>query len=154
MGYAVKLQKGGTQIYNDDKVNVTLSGSHSGTFTFSVCYVSKTKICLLSDTSMGTVSCANATSYSWNWDLKLGGKRYKSSDTGQSAAKIPTLENMVNECSNYYRGFNYGFSTLGYSGAEYWGVSSNYGGGNKMIWARAFNSSATTAVVPYISVKV
>ena len=98
MGYAVKLQKGGTQIYNGDKVDVILSGSNTGTFTFTVVYTTKTEVCLLSDSNMGNAAWSAACAKSWDWECKLGSKTYRSSDTGQSIAKIPTLKQSKTKC--------------------------------------------------------
>ena len=111
MGYAVKLQPQVAQIYNGDKVNVALTGSNTGTYVFSVCYVAKDEVCLLSDTSMGTANWSTACAKSWGWSCKIRGKQYSSSDAGQSVAKIPTLEEITDKSCAITREYEYWLST-------------------------------------------
>ena len=99
MGYAIKLQPQAAQIYNGDKVDVALTGSNTGTFTFTVVYVAKDEVCLLSDSNMGNANWSTACAKSWGWSCKIGGKSYSSSDAGQSVAKIPTLEQVAGKCA-------------------------------------------------------
>ena len=98
MGYAIKLQPQAAQIYTGDKVDVALTGSNTGTFTFTVVYVAKDEVCLLSDSNMGNANWSTACAKSWGWSCKIGGKSYSSSDAGQSVAKIPTLEELYTKC--------------------------------------------------------
>ena len=55
-------------------------------------------MCLLCQTILGTGTPATAISKRWNWTLQLNGKTYRSSDSGQSVAKIPTLAEIGNKC--------------------------------------------------------
>ena len=70
------------QIYNGDKVDVALTGSNTGTYTFSVCYVSKTEVCLICDADSlpngyTTVKGSTLKNYSWGYSLTLpNGKSY------------------------------------------------------------------------------
>ena len=91
------------QIYDGDKVDVALSGSNTGTYTFTIMYVDRTVIYLRSDNNMGDCNGSTAIAKKWNWDVTLpNGNRYTSSDPGQEIAKIPTLAEM----SRYVDYFN------------------------------------------------
>jgi hypothetical protein len=158
MGYAVKLQPQVAQIYNGDKVNVALTGSNTGTYVFSVCYVAKDEVCLLSDTSMGTANWSTACAKSWGWSCKIRGKQYSSSDAGQSVAKIPTLEEIKNNCGGYDNGSNYWSSTIyNTSGSTIWAwiinaMANSYYAGRITNEYTNGQYARTSGIVPYIHV--
>ena len=88
-----------------DSFTVTLEGSHNITTTATVCYISKSEICLLGDTNLGTSSCITQRGYSWYYTVNINGNNY----TG--TCKIPTLEQITSKCAGYKRSFDYWLST-------------------------------------------
>ena len=123
MGYAVKLQKGGTkQISNGDQVSVALTGSTTGTVTFSVVYVTETEIALLSNGNLFTNDTwGQATSRSWGWTVTLNGKTYSSSDAGQSNGRCPTTFDIHQKCCTIFYGIQFGT----YPSGTYWFNNNN-----------------------------
>ena len=154
MGYAVKLAPVAKQIYNGDKVDVALTGSNTGTYTFSVCYVSKTEVCLLCDVNLGNANWTTQCAKSWGWSLKLGGKNYSSSDAGQSVAKIPTLVDVQNHCTDpirdfiYYLQDNYGGTGNAYAYAQQYFTSTS----GQMAMPSYYNKSSNAASTPFITI--
>ena len=53
---------------------------------------------------MGNANWSTACAKSWNWECEIGGKVYRSSDAGQSVAKIPSLKNLSTRCCTWDRG--------------------------------------------------
>ena len=121
-----------------DKFTVTLTGSHNVTTTATVCYISKTEICLLGDTSLGNAIWSTACSYAWNYTVNINGKEY----TG--VCKIPTLEQIYSKCAGYRRDFNYWTSTS-YDSRGSWCV---YSGG--YVYGYGFGNSLST--LPFIEI--
>ena len=102
-------------INNGDKFTVTLSGSHNTTTTATVCYIDKTTVCLLGDTSLGLADFNTQCSYAWNYTVNINNKNY----TG--TCRIPTFEQLNSKCAGIKRDFNYWTSTA-YSGLSCWYV--------------------------------
>lgn len=88
-----------------DRFIVTLDGSHNQTITATVCYIDKTTVCLLGDTSLGEANWSTQRNYAWNYSLNINGKDY----TGM--CKIPTFEQIYSKCAGYMRDFAYRTST-------------------------------------------
>ena len=103
-----------------DKFNVSLTGSHNTTITTTVCYIDKTTICLLGDTSLGEADWYTQCNYNWNYSLNIKGKEY----TG--TCKIPTHEQIYSKCACYKRNFAYWTSTR-YSSSNGWHVGKDSG---------------------------
>ena len=120
------MQEERPQIYNDDQISVNLVGpdaSNTGTFIFNVVYTSKTVVCLLSNTYMTpNYNQPDAGSKTWSWELKLKGKTYKSSDTGQSVGRVPSVGEFLHKCSSS--------PMITTAGSSFWlRGTMNYGGG-------------------------
>ena len=101
-----------------DKFNVSLTGSHIKTTTATVCYIDKSMICLLGDTSLGTANWSTQCKYAWNYSININNKEY----TGM--CRIPTLEQIYFKCAGYKRDFTYWTSTR-YDGSSSCRVRSN-----------------------------
>lgn len=105
-------------VYIGDKFNITLNGSHNTTTTATVCYVDKTTLCLLGDTSLGTAAWATQCTYAWNYSVNINNKNY----TG--ICRIPTHVQIYSKCAGYTRDFYYWTSTK-YDGSTSWIVRTN-----------------------------
>ena len=96
---------------NNDNINigdnfiVNLTGSHNQITTATVCYIDKTTICLLGDTSLGNANYGTQCTYAWNYNVNINNKEY----TG--TCRIPTLEQIYSKCAGYKRDFSYWTST-------------------------------------------
>ena len=99
-----------------DRFTVALTGSHNLTITATVCYISKSAICLLSSNSLGEVAWSTASNYAWNYNVNIKGKEY----TG--TCRIPTLKQIYSKCAGYKRDFHYWTSTP-YDGSNSYYVS-------------------------------
>ena len=112
-------------IYKDDhinigdKFNVSLTGSHNLTITATVCYINKTTICLLGDTSLGITDWPTQCTYAWNYTININNKEY----TG--TCRIPTIQQIYSKCAGYKRDFDYWLYTE-YNSASDW-YDSSYG---------------------------
>ena len=97
---------------NNDHINigdnfiVTLTGSHNQITTATVCYIDKTTVCLLGDTSLGSANNNTQRNYVWNYTVNINGKEY----TG--TCRIPTLEQIYSKCAGYRRDFVYWTSVI------------------------------------------
>ena len=97
---------------NNDHINigdsfiVNLSGSHNQLTTATVCYIDKTTVCLLGDTSLVTTNWHTQCTYAWNYSVNIKGKEY----TG--TCRIPTIDQISYKCAGYKRDFNYWTSSL------------------------------------------
>ena len=122
-----------------DKFNVSLTGSHNQTITATVCYIDKTTLCLLSDTSLGTAIWSTQCKYSWNYTVNINNKNYT------AICRIPTFEQLNSKCAGYKRDFYYWTSTP-YDSNHSWYVNSN----NGVYYDRS--SSNTFETVPFIEI--
>lgn len=97
---------------NNDHINigdsfiVNLSGSHNQLTTATVCYIDKTTVCLLGDTSLVTTNWPTQCTYAWNYSVNIKGKEY----TG--TCRIPTIDQISYKCAGYRRDFTYWTSSL------------------------------------------
>ena len=92
-------------IDNSNSFIVNLTGSHNQITTATVCYIDKTTVCLLGDTSLGNANCPTQRGYAWNYSVNIKGKKY----TG--TCRIPTLEKISTKCAGYMRNMHYWTST-------------------------------------------
>ena len=99
-----------------DNFIVTLTGSHNLTTTATVCYISKTTVCLLGDISLGLADFNTQCNYAWNYTVNINNKKY----TG--TCRIPTFEQIHSKCARYKRDFNYWTSTVYTNGLSCWYV--------------------------------
>ena len=88
-----------------DSFTVNLTGSHNTTTTATICYINKTTICLLGDSSLGSANWTSQCAYAWYYTVNINNKEY----TG--TCRIPTFEQIIYVCAGYKRGFSYWTST-------------------------------------------
>ena len=161
MGYAVKLQKGGMVVYNDDLLPVELSGDDTGTFTFKVCYVSKTEIDLMCTASIGTAAFSVANAKTWSWEVIINGRTYRSSDANQSKARIPTVAEIMNKTAGYILSSLENASSTGYllADSNYWTsyccfVQNKSGYSSSYFQGEVYWTSGKGNIVPRINIKL
>ena len=127
-----------------DNFTVNLTGSHNVTTSATVCYIykgDKTTICLLGDTSLGSVGWTNwpAASYVWNYTININNKEYI------GTCKIPTLEQIYSKCAGYIRNFAYWTSTR-YGSSYAWIVFSDGSVSNNL------GPSVSAGILPFIEI--
>ena len=88
-----------------DSFTVNLTGSHNVATTATVCYINKSTICLLGDTSLGNANWGSQCAYAWYYTVNINNKDY----TG--TCRIPTFAQIYSKCAGYKRSFSYWTST-------------------------------------------
>ena len=139
MAYYECLSNNDYIINNGDKFTVTLTGSHNVTITASVCYIDKTTLCLLSDTSLDNANWGTQCGYAWNYNVNIKGKKY----TG--ICRIPNLNQISSKCAGYGKNFAYWTSTAYNNSGSCCFV---YAGGS----VYPNSSSAAGGTIPFIEI--
>lgn len=100
-----------------EKVTGAISGSHSGNYSFEICFVSENRICLLSTTPVASANFQTAIGYSWSVTFAAGVL------TGRAITApnvhIPTMSQLTSLCANFIRSSNYWVNGNDWSGGGF-----------------------------------
>ena len=129
-------------INNDDSFIVTLTGSHNVTISASVCYIDKTTICLLGNTSLGNANCPTQLGYAWNYNVNINNKEY----TG--TCRIPTLTQISSKCARYKRDFRYWTSTPYSTSITHFHYVTTSG----IVYFEHYNNMGAMGTLPFIEI--